>query len=722
MQKEVAKAGSSLCLSIFIFMLTAGGCFADDVVVIEDFESESYGEWTADGEAFGERPVEEDMVGALSSRSAMSIEGDGLGSLTSPAFTIQRDAIYFLAGTAEHEVYGLAGDVAVELIVDNEVVRRYAPSRGSSKFHAMFWHTFDVREFKGKEARIRIVDNSNWADIIIDHIIQSDFSASRPVLERTIKVDKPKLNFPVKRGAVRHYIELFVNGKQVRAMDVALAKERVDYWVVTDVSGWLGKEMVIRTCRHPLGNEEILKRISVEEGILDSDNLYNETLRPQFHFSTKRGWINDDNGLVYYDGEYHLFYQHNPYGWDHSRNDYNKTWGHAVSTDLVHWKELPAAIHPGPLGSIYSGSAVVDEKNTTGFQTGKEKPIVAVYTSAGSRNPWSAGKPFSQSIAYSTNRGRTFTKYEGNPVQPNIEYINRDPKAIWYEPDNRWVIVLHFNNRAMAFFTSEDLKNWEYRSEFESRHLIDCPELFQLAVDGDEDTKKWILYGGSGNYHVGDFDGEEYTAETGITRYSYGNAFYASQTFNNIPEEDGRRIQIAWGTIPMPEMPFNQQLLFPVELTLHSTDEGLRMFAYPVKEIEKIHKKEHSWSDVELKPGKEILGNVKGELFDIDAEFKVSEADEFGFLINGFSVKYNVNEKELSCSDMRAPLKPKEGEIRLRILVDRVSIEIFGNDGRIYMPIRAHRRGDKRSVEVFTKGGKTKIDTLKIRELKSIWN
>ena len=162
-----------------------------------------------------------------------------------------------------------------------------------------------------------------------------------------------------------------------------------------------------------------------------SADLYREALRPQFHFSSKRGWINDTNGPVYYDGEYHLYYQHNPFGWDHSRNDCNKTWGHAVSTDLVHWTELPGVVHPDHLGPIYSGSAVVDEHNTTDFQTGKEKPIVAVYTSAGGRSPWSEGESFSQSIAYSNDRGRTFTAYKGNPVQPNIEYINRDPRAIW---------------------------------------------------------------------------------------------------------------------------------------------------------------------------------------------------------------------------------------------------------------------------------------------------
>jgi len=179
---------------------------------------------------------------------------------------------------------------------------------------------------------------------------------------------------------------------------------------------------------------------------------------------------------------------------------------------------------------------------------------------------------------------------------------------------------------------------------------------------------------------------------------------------------------MAWGVIPMRGMPFNQQMLFPVELKLHTTDEGLRMFAYPVKEIERIHGKKHAWTDVQLKPGQNILSNVGGELFDINAEFEIGRADEFGFMIRGVPVMYNVKKNELSCGRPKAILKPIDGKIRLRILVDRVSIEVFANDGRIYMPIRAIPEGDQKGLEIFTKGGSIKISLLKVHELKSIWN
>jgi sucrose-6-phosphate hydrolase SacC (GH32 family) len=610
-------------------------------------------------------------------------------------------------------------DLVIQLLIDNEVVRSQVPD----EFHAMFWRGWDVSEFKGKQAQIRIVDNDPrpWAHIDIDQIVHNDVPVDGRLVERKLTITHPKMNFPVQEGSVRNYIELWVDGKQIRAADVELAREEIDYWVVTDLSQWEGKEVVIRTRQYDIDDSSILDRITMANGILDSDSLYKEPLRSQFHFSSKRGWINDPNGLVYYDGEWHLFYQHNPFNWDHSRNDYNKTWGHAVSTDLVYWRELPGAIHPDHLGPIYSGSAVVDKNNTTGFKTGNEDPIVCIYTSAGGRSPWSINKKFSQSLAYSNDRGRTFTIYEGNPVQPNIEYINRDPKAIWHEETNQWVIVLHFDERAMGFFTSKDLKAWEFQGELESEVMSDCPELFQLAVDGIEKNKKWILHGGSGAYLIGDFDGKMFKPETDYIKYNYGNGFYASQTFSDVPKEDGRRVQVAWGLTPTVGMPFNMIMLFPVNLTLRSTDKGMRMYAYPVEEIEDLHGKKHAWKNIDIIPKQNILSYLKGDLFDIDVEFDATNGKEFGFVINGYRVTYDKFEKKLKCGENEALLYPENGKIQLRILVDRISTEIYANLGRIYMPMRTLPLGDKKGIEVFSKGGRTRVTSLKVWEMNSIW-
>lgn len=707
----------------FMVACTAAGKSerADDIILIEDFDSDSYDGWTSEGEAFAKGPGETRMVGRMPDGFAAGSTGKATGTLTSPPFTIERNALYFLWGTPENDGDGSAGDLSVELLVDNKVVRTLVPTSPSYRFFAMFWEIWDVADLGGQTARIRIVDNSDWAHIVVDHFFQSNIPAERPVLERSLAITKPVLNLPVKNGAVRHYIELVVDGKPVRAMDVELATDDIDYWVVTDLSPWLGEDLLIRTHQHPLGSAKILDRIAVEDGIRDAEDLYQEPLRPRFHFSTQRGWINDPNGLVYYDGEYHLYYQHNPYGWDHSRNDVNKVWGHAVSTDLVHWKELPSAIYPDHLGPIYSGSSVVDSRNTAGLQTGKEKPIVSFYTSAGGRSPWSDGEPFSQSMAYSNDRGRTFTPYEGNPVLPNIGYANRDPKVIWYEPTGNWVMVLYLQKGAMAFFTSHDLKTWEYQSEFEVR-FQDCPELFELPVDGDPENTKWVLYSGVGNYFVGEFDGKKFTPESKSIRYGYfhGRSFYASQTFSDMT--DGRRVQIAWGfLIHMPDMPFNQQMLFPVELSLHTTEDGVRMFASPVREIESIRGKEHRWTDMEIEAGQNILSDVAGGLYDIEAEFEVGDAAEFGFQINGVSVAYNVDTGMVTCGKTKVALKPLDGRIRLRILVDRTTIEIFANGGQVYMPIRALPEGDTSGLGVFEGGGKVLIRSLVVHELESVW-
>jgi sucrose-6-phosphate hydrolase SacC (GH32 family) len=457
-----------------------------------------------------------------------------------------------------------------------------------------------------------------------------------------------------------------------------------------------------------------------------ADCLYQEKHGPQFHFSSRRGWNNDPNGLVYYAGEYHLFYQHNPFGWDWG----NMTWGHAISTDLVHWAEQGDKLHTDKFGQMWSGSGVVDWNNTTGFQTGDEPPLVVIYTNAGNHGLWSAGKPFTQGIAYSNDRGRTWTKYSGNPVLDFVAKGNRDPKVQWWEETQEWVIVLYLKDGEVAFYTSKDLKEWEAQGTMKSNH--ECPELVELAIDGDKNNTKWVHYAAHGKYFIGDFDGKNYTKETEELRFNYGNMFYASQMFNDVPEEDGRAIQISWARVDLPEMPFNQMMTFPVTLDLRSTDEGLRMFTYPVEEIEKIHGKKHAWNNEALKPGENPLEDVEGNLFDIDVKIAVRDADEVGLVINGFPVVYSVKDQRLiggegkkgdkfSSGETQAKLALEDGAITLRILVDRPSVEIFANGGRIYMPMQAVRDLNDNSLSVYSKGGDAHIEQLTVYEMKPIW-
>jgi sucrose-6-phosphate hydrolase SacC (GH32 family) len=268
---------------------------------------------------------------------------------------------------------------------------------------------------------------------------------------------------------------------------------------------------------------------------------YHETYRPQFHFTAPAGWLNDPNGLVYHAGEYHLFFQHNPFG----VNWGNMTWGHAVSGDLVHWRALPNAIEPDRMGTIFSGSAVVDNGNTAGFQTGREPALVAIYTAAGGSSPESDGQPFTQCIASSNDRGLTWSKYERNPVLPHIVGENRDPKVIWYAPGRFWVMALFLDGESFALFTSPDLKHWT-RTQTLAITGSECPDFFPLSVEGEPDEERWVFMAANGHYIVGTFDGARFVPETDACVLDFGANYYAMQTYSDIPAQDGRRIQIAW--------------------------------------------------------------------------------------------------------------------------------------------------------------------------------
>ncbi|MGE5531258.1 MAG: GH32 C-terminal domain-containing protein, partial [Bacteroidota bacterium] len=393
--------------------------------------------------------------------------------------------------------------------------------------------------------------------------------------------------------------------------------------------------------------------------------LYHEQYRPQVHFTSRRGWLNDPNGLVYYGGEYHLFYQHNPYGWDWG----NMHWGHAVSADLVHWEELPIALYPDELGTCFSGSAVVDWEDSAGFQSGSEKALVAIYTAA--------GEPFTQCLAYSNDRGRTWSKYEGNPVLGHIAGDNRDPKVIWYQPERKWVMALYLEGEDFALFSSPDLKDWDKLCDVRVEGCSECPEFFALPLDGDVERQRWVFYGGNGSYLIGDFDGKIFAAESGPHRMHCactrsGDAFYASQTFNEEPA--GRRVVIGWarGT-EMPGMPFNQMMNFPCELTLRTTAEGPRLFVQPVDEVERLYGKREAIT------GAGVL--QIGDVCDVEVECALRGAQQVGLHVRGIPVSYHMGAKRLSCLGCSAPLEAREGKVKLRAIVDRTSIEIFANDG-----------------------------------------
>jgi fructan beta-fructosidase len=524
-------------------------------------------------------------------------------------------------------------------------------------------------------------------------------------------VQRRYLVLPVQNGAEKRKLLLFITGQLEREFDLELALSQVDFWVYLDLSAWQGCQASLE-----VDPPAALDQIEQADEVPGSLELYRENLRPQFHFTSRVGWNNDPNGLLYYKDRYHLFYQHNPYGvrWG------NMHWGHAVSPDLLHWEELGETLYPDALGVMYSGSGVVDWQNTTGFQAGVEKPLVLVYTAAGSSNNWSTGQPYTQCLAFSADGGQTWKKYSGNPVLKHIRGRNRDPKVLWSQSRKQWVMTLYID-QDYALFTSPDLKSWSHVFSYVIPESTECPDLFELVVDGDPGNTRWVLWGASTCYLVGQFDEDEFHIEAVVGQQNSGGDSYAAQTWSDIPAEDGRCIQISWLRGDIPGMPFNQQMTFPVELTLRTTSEGIRLFAAPVREIETLYRSKTTIVAPALQPGENPLLGVGGELLDIQARIKPGTAEEISLEVHGVQVVYDVRGQALRCGEKSASLPLENGILDLRMLVDRASLEIFAGGGRLYLPLSlVYPEGD-RDLALTVKGGNAQIEHLEVFELHSTW-
>ena len=449
-------------------------------------------------------------------------------------------------------------------------------------------------------------------------------------------------------------------------------------------------------------------------------SLYHETSRPQFHFTAKQGWLNDPNGLVYFDGEYHLFFQFES---ELSGADPKKSWGHAVSSDLVHWHQLADALHPDALGPIWSGSAVVDWNNTSGFGQPGKPPLVALYTAAGGQSPESQGRDFTQCLAYSLDRGRTWTKYARNPVLPHVAGENRDPKIVWYAPTRHWIMALYLDRDQFGLFASPDLKTWTSLQTLSLPGSSECPDFFPMPLAGTNEHR-WIFTAANDHYLVGSFDGKAFTPETPPLPGDGGANFYAAQTFSDIPARDGRRIQIAWmnGGVYL-NMPFNQQMSFPCALTLHPTPDGPRLFRWPVQEISSLYGAETRLHDLTLQPGADHpVPALSGDLWEIQAEFAPSpSATAFGLRVRGNEIRYHVADGVLSGLGRQTPLAPEHSRITLRLLVDRTSLEVFGNSGRVSLTSCFQPSPGSAGLSVYAEGGAVTLVSLTAHPLHSAW-
>jgi fructan beta-fructosidase len=453
--------------------------------------------------------------------------------------------------------------------------------------------------------------------------------------------------------------------------------------------------------------------------------------------------MNDPNGLVFFDGEYHLFYQHNPFGevWGHM------SWGHAVSRDLLHWEHLPIALHEEDGVMIFSGSAVVDWQNTSGFGTPGNPPLVAIYTGHSETEQ-------NQNIAYSTDRGRTWNRYEGNPVIAIGTKDFRDPKVFWHEPTRRWIMVTVLSDLyQVRFDASTDLRHWTHLSSFGPAGATDghweCPDLFELPVEGEPGTRKWVLKldalkGTGAQYFIGDFDGTRFindAAEDVVKRVDYGSDFYAAQSWSDEPH--GRRIWIAWmNNWPyandIPASPWRGLFSIPRQLSLRRFPDGLRLGQEPIEELRELTKSIYFAENATIASVNAQVATLELDLAgEIKVQFTLGTATEFGLrLCTGDGeetvIGCDVQSRELfldrqragdsSFSDQfaavhRAPLNTDGGKISLHIFLDSCSIEVFADGGATVISDLIFPHSQHVKLEFYSPDGDVHLNTLEIRKL-----
>lgn len=487
---------------------------------------------------------------------------------------------------------------------------------------------------------------------------------------------------------------------------------------------------------------------------------FTELYRPQYHFSPEEKWMNDPNGMVYFDGEYHLFYQYHPYSsvWGPMH------WGHAISRDLVHWEHLPIALFPDEHGTIFSGSTVVDQYNSTGFFNGGAG-LVAIFTHDDECSETKRPRQ-RQSLAYSHDKGRTWTKYKGNPVliDDTVEDF-RDPKVFWCEKEKKWIMVIALGNH-VRFYSSTDLKQWNFTGEFgkeEGSHLgvWECPDLFQLPVNGDSYNKKWVLIvsigdnpdcseGSRTQYFIGNFDGKTFKNENNckdVLWLDLGRDNYAGVTWSDVPDEDGRRLFIGWMSNwqyanRIPTKPWRSAMTLPRELSLKETEWGVRLFQSPVQELKVLRKELLNLNEtISLGSNQDLLEGYNCNAFEIKAEFELKIAAKFGIKVRksqhestiiGYDSKRSSlyidrrNSGDISFHPEfstlhEAQLAAEDGKITLHIFVDWSSVEVFANDGKLVQTDLIFPGESSNGLELFIENGSVLLHSLSLYEYSSIW-
>ncbi len=694
-------------LRLFALILCSALAVACGDKVIEDFEN-GLDRWTAQGDAFSGTTTDGGATGYIGKAYLKSTEDDALsGLLTSAPFTISKPYINMLLGGPK----GMgASSTAVRLVVDGQEVR--SASSVSDTPEALEWVSWDVRDLAGKEATIRIeaaparsFGNRRMARgyIMVDQISQGKKRLSNYWDEYavTLKADKKYILIPASNSGVNSRLSVEVDGENIlgNVQSARPASGQIDYYIPVNVEKYAGKDVTVKLTGIK-SSDAVFGAIRTSD---ETGNERDETYRPLVHFSPGFGWTNDPNGMVYVNGEWHLSLQYNPYGTSHG----NMHWGLAVSKDLIHWTDKPFIIAPDELGSIFSGSAVVDHDNTSGF--GKDA-VVAIYTSAGQGQR--------QSIAWSNDGGYTFTKFPGNPVLADPAQRDfRDPKV--NRIGDQWVMALACG-QVIRFYGSKDLKEWYFLSDFGTGYgshdgVWECPDLMKFNYGGQE---KWVLFvsinpggpnGGSiTQYFIGQFDGKRFKADN--LPYPLwvdeGVDDYAGVTFADAP--DGRRVFMGWMsnwvyTGSTPTNAFRNSMTLPRDLSLKSNGRHTILASVPSPEVYAARKSSRAVEGISAATSfdiAEIFPSNKGA-WEIDFTVVPDASGAFSFrLANNKGEeavwKFDLKNKKLSLDRSKSGLtdfhqsfaaKPvvvnlnPRREYKCQLFVDKLSTELFINDG-----------------------------------------
>ncbi|WP_419874901.1 glycoside hydrolase family 32 protein [Candidatus Pristimantibacillus sp. PTI5] len=468
--------------------------------------------------------------------------------------------------------------------------------------------------------------------------------------------------------------------------------------------------------------------------------------------------MNDPNGMVYFEGEYHLFYQHHPHGttWGPMH------WGHAISKDLVHWEHRPVALKPDDNGAIFSGSAVVDWEDTSGLFGGKPG-LVIIFTHADTY-PDSDRPRQRQSLAYSSDKGRTWTKYEGNPVLINEQITDfRDPKVFWHAANRKWVMVIAAADR-IQIYHSTNLKDWNFESEFgasEGSHdgVWECPDLIELPVDGNTEQTKWLMIvsigdnpdfteGSRTQYFIGDFDGHTFVNDSypeTVLWLDHGRDNYAGVTWSDVNTSDNSKLFIGWMSNwkyanLTPTDSWRSAMTLPRVLRLKSGTAGIRLVQEPFAELNKLRLQEQSWNETTIIPNQNLFADLKLGSYELECEIDLANAEEVGFKLRKSDseetvISYNVALQLLDVDRTKSgesgfhesfPCKHgvnfelQNGRLKLRIFVDHSSLEVFANDGELVITDQIFPDANSTDLELYVIGGEAKVISLALYPMMSI--